>query len=442
MLLEVVCSRGGSWPIVAADPSADKLEPDTPRRPEYDQEPTWPHRRDRPDMARNRQQTGERVGWLHRVWWGTVRVHPEYRRDVATFLRRLRTQAGLRRAPRRFQRTVLPPTAAKDDEAWRETTAPTPFVFPLSPAEMRRQASPENTAYEGIRAYRALLKSARADHWPTLARPVAELRELARDFEAKWGLWFPIPPRVGGRLRRIVPYPDRLEVLRAAAKDAVEAVPNKYPRQFMTAKVSVPVREHESSASLLVLDVWLPAGKRVFAHISGHLDLVQEHRWPKRPLLDPATGRERMSPRKALKRAPPPATPHLRLMSPEWMRVSIANPSSANGSEIQKLLKPHLMRATFTLRTEKEHYGQMFLACRELTHCASVRQRNPDSKAEVPTDKPRTGPRRLTRAEVARALALTGDPLEQMETLAHLRRAYRHACRILGLPRIRGNPDH
>ena len=46
-------------------------------------------------MARSSAEVADRINLLRRVWWGTVRVHPEYRRDVANFLRQQRQHAQL-----------------------------------------------------------------------------------------------------------------------------------------------------------------------------------------------------------------------------------------------------------------------------------------------------------------------------------------------------------
>lgn len=387
-------------------------------------------------MARNRQQIGERTQWFHRVWWGTVRVHPQYRRDVAAFLRRLRLDAGPRRPPRHFSRGVLSPTRKVRSEIRRKHPPPAPHEFPFSAEEFPViKMMPDEAAREGLRAYRELLVTARSERWPALARPIGELGELGREFEAKWGLWFPIPPRVGGRIPRVVPFAEPVAARRAAASAVLEAVPDRYPRQFMSAVVAVPVRERHSDSSLLTLDVWLPAGKRVLDLVSGHLDLVQVHRWPGRPLLDPDTRRERMPPRKARKGAVPPP-PTLRLLPSGWIRVSIPDPSSADGSEIQKLLRLHLKRAPFTLRTEEKHYGQIFLVCRELTRRASIRQLTARGQTGTPPPERRRRQCRLTRVEVARALALKGDaPDQALEQIAKLRRAYRHTCEVFRLPR-------
>ena len=51
-------------------------------------------------MPRSRSEVSDRIKFLGRIWWGTVRVHPEYRHGVAEFLREMRRKAGQRHRPR------------------------------------------------------------------------------------------------------------------------------------------------------------------------------------------------------------------------------------------------------------------------------------------------------------------------------------------------------
>ena len=81
-----------------------------------------------------------------------------------------------------------------------------------------------------------------------LTKSKIELPEFA-EFEAKWGLRFPVPPHAAGP-----------------------------PERLMCAPITHPVRIVSDDPPKLVLDIWRPAGKSVLDHLVGILDQYQDHR--------------------------------------------------------------------------------------------------------------------------------------------------------------------
>lgn len=101
-------------------------------------------------MASSSADTAERINFLRRIWWGTVRVHPEYRRAVADFLRRLRGAA-------RLHRTRLRMPAGRSTGKRRRIAYEIPI---LPPAEHSEEERAWETAREALAAYRQLLSGA------------------------------------------------------------------------------------------------------------------------------------------------------------------------------------------------------------------------------------------------------------------------------------------
>ena len=206
--------------------------------------------------TRSRTRAGRRIGYLRRLWWETVRRHPEYRRDVACFLRSLRAGTAGQRRPTDTSisgrsLSPLPPLSAilatPDEEPSALFDSLTTVRAP--DATFRRVQA----AHEALGLYSAMCNLARRE--PTadlsvvyLVRSRVELPELAA-FEAKWRLRFPVPPRA-----------------------------ERTPERLMCAPITHPVRIVSDGPSDLVLDLWRPAGMAVLDHVAGMLDQYQEHR--------------------------------------------------------------------------------------------------------------------------------------------------------------------
>ena len=254
-----------------------------------------------------------------------------------------------------------------------------------------------------------------------LARAVDQIRTLTHAFERKWGLWFPVPPRVGGRLPRLYSTPDRKRALLVA--DVIpKAVPSIWPERLMTSAVVNPVREVRISDSLLILDIWLPAGKLVFNFISGRLDHVQRHDdWVPDDRGAPPRPMGRRIAKKGLERSEISVQP----LDADWIRLEVSAPQAVHLSEIKQRLNQALQRAPFALRASLEHYGQVFLMVRERSRRTTKQQRGDGADGQ---------PENLSRVELGRRLALAGDPIEEY---ANLKRAYRRWCAAFGLPRPR-----
>lgn len=252
-----------------------------------------------------------------------------------------------------------------------------------------------------------------------LAQAVDRLRKLTLEFQSKWGLWFPVPPRVGGRLPRLYASPHRASSLFRAADVIPKAVPHRWPEELMTAEVVKPVRDRLITDSLLVLDVWLPAGDLVFDFIGGRLDHVQRHDdW-----LSAETTSKPMG-RRSAKKGLNPGQVKVEPLGGDWIRLEVHNPHSVHLTQLRKQLGTLQQRAPLSLQKALEPYGQMFLMVRERNHRTTKKQRGSSGGRQ---------PERLSRVQIEERLCLRPA---RGAAVSNLTRMYARLCQNLGLPPV------
>jgi hypothetical protein len=290
-------------------------------------------------------------------------------------------------------------------------------IFP--PVEKGEEERAWEAAREALAAYRELLRLARAGLTPMLAQRVDRIQQLTHEFQSKWGLWFPVPPRVGGRLPRLYASPDPVTARQLAADIIPKSVPQRWPERLMTSTTVKPVRELSSTESHLTLDLWLPAGNLVFDFVGGRLDHVQKHDDSSSSSMETTP---RPMGRRSARKGPKAGHVSVEPGTDGWVRLEIHNPGAVHLAQVRGQLSTYLQRAPFTFQTAPEPYGQMFLMVRERTHRATKAQKAHGTGQ-------RTGC--LTRSQIAERLCLRGG---RGEHVSNLIRVYGQLCEKLGLP--------